>query len=79
MLRRKAAAVLAWPSRGTTERALDNVLETLPRDELLRLPVDELAALAEGVVDVGERRRVRLFVDAGRVRPLRVLPRVPAA
>jgi glutamate dehydrogenase len=61
VLRRKAAAVLAGES-GHHERALDNVLETLPRDELLRLPVDELTALAEGVVDVGERRRVQLFV-----------------
>ena len=61
VLRRKAAAVLARAS-GHRERVLDNVLEALPREELFRLPVDELAALAHGVSDVGERRQVRLFV-----------------
>ena len=69
VLRSKAAAVLARsvPGRAADthrERALDNVLETLPRDELFRLPVDALSDLANGVVDVGERRRVRLFANA---------------
>ena len=44
-------------------RALAHVLETYPRDELFRLSVAELAELAIGIVGMGQRRRVRLFVS----------------
>ncbi len=65
VLRRKVAAVLGSAGAvGHPARELENVLETLPRDELFRLPVHELADLARGVVDVGERRRLRLFAAA---------------
>ncbi|MDQ1432553.1 MAG: glutamate dehydrogenase, partial [Actinomycetota bacterium] len=66
VLRRKAEQVVSragFPPDGHDGRALTNVLETYPRDELFRLPVDELAELAVGIVHMGQRRRVRLFVS----------------
>jgi glutamate dehydrogenase len=65
VVRRKAAAVVAragFSQMSHDARTLVNVLETLPRDEVLRCSVDELFELAMGVVHLGERRRVRLFV-----------------
>ncbi|MET0627080.1 MAG: NAD-glutamate dehydrogenase, partial [Acidimicrobiia bacterium] len=64
VLRRKAADVIA--RAGATagehaERVLANVLETLPRELLFRLPVDALERLVQGVAEVGERRRLRFF------------------
>ncbi len=64
VLRRKVADVLAIaavPPSSHEERALVNVLETLPREELFRLPVDALTDLALGIATVGERLRLRLF------------------
>ena len=65
VLRRKVAMVVAAsgaPPPSHEARALTNVLETLPREELFRLPVETLTELARGIASVGERRRVRLFV-----------------
>ena len=81
VLRRKVAQVLArsgFPLDSHDGRALAHVLETYPRDELFRLGVDELAELAIGIVAMGQRRRVRLFVSHDRRGLLRVVPRVPA-
>ena len=69
VLRRKVAAVLQRADIHTDARTVStlgdgrlmNVLETLPRELLFRLGVDELDDLVHGVADVGERRRVRLF------------------
>src|SRR5207302_4505612 len=47
---------------GHDYKALVEVLETYPRDELLQIGEDELYETAMGVVRLGERRRVRLFV-----------------
>jgi glutamate dehydrogenase len=66
VVRRKVATIVADTPTGLAahdERALANVLETLPREEVFRLPVEELAELARGVAAVGERRRVRLFAS----------------
>src|SRR6185437_8598291 len=38
------------------------ILETYPRDELFQISEDELYETALGVLHLGERRRVRLFV-----------------
>ena len=43
-------------------KALVEILETYPRDELFQIPEDELSAIALGILHLGERRRVRLFV-----------------
>ncbi len=43
-------------------KALMDVLETYPRDELFQTPVDELFPIAEAVLHARERRQLRLFV-----------------
>ena len=43
-------------------KALTHILETYPRDELFQISIDELAEIANGIVQLGERQRFRLFV-----------------
>lgn len=43
-------------------KTLMHILETLPRDELLQASADDLAEIAEGILNLQERRRVRLFI-----------------
>ena len=45
-----------------TGKALMDILETYPRDELFQTPVDELLPIAEAVLHTRERRQLRLFV-----------------
>ncbi|MGZ4536292.1 MAG: NAD-glutamate dehydrogenase [Nocardioidaceae bacterium] len=45
-----------------TGKALMDVLETYPRDELFQTPIEELVPIAEAVLHTRERRQVRLFV-----------------
>ena len=47
-------------------KTLAFVLETYPRDELLEIPAEVLAPIAEGIVNLQERPRVRLFVRTDR-------------
>ncbi|HEX6997240.1 MAG TPA: NAD-glutamate dehydrogenase [Gammaproteobacteria bacterium] len=42
-------------------RTLQNILHTFPRDDLFQASIEELAAIAAGVLALQERRRVRLF------------------
>ena len=66
LLRRKVEAVVSgsgFAPDGHDGRALAHVLESYPRDELFRLDVDELSVLTRGIVGMGMRRRVRLFVS----------------
>jgi glutamate dehydrogenase len=42
-------------------RELWNVLETFPRDDLFQISVDELFEIAIGIVNLQERKQVRLF------------------
>jgi glutamate dehydrogenase len=42
-------------------KALRNILDTYPRDELLQTSEDELFATAMGILHLGERQRFRLF------------------
>ena len=44
-------------------RALENILETFPRDELFRLDTDELARIAQGILDIQERPQLRVFLS----------------
>jgi glutamate dehydrogenase len=65
ILRRKVAAVLeraAFPAGSHNEKALIEILETYPRDELFQMSVDQLFEIAIGILHLGERQRVRLFV-----------------
>jgi glutamate dehydrogenase len=66
MLRGKVAHVLeraGFPPDGHDNKALLDILETYrPRDELLQIQDDELFEIAMGILTIGERQRVRLFV-----------------
>ena len=65
VLRRKVEAVLAraaFPPGSHNEKALIEILESFPRDELFQISVDELIDTSMGILHLGERQRVRLFV-----------------
>jgi glutamate dehydrogenase len=65
MLRRKVQAVLERSGfrRGSHDyKNLVDVLETYPRDELFQISEEELFEIAMGILHLGERKRVRLFV-----------------
>jgi len=64
ILRRKVRDVVAHASVGRgghDEKALVHILETYPRDELLQVGVDELSAIASGILNLQERQRTALF------------------
>jgi glutamate dehydrogenase len=65
VVRRKVDAVLAraaFPPDGHDHKALVEILETYPRDELFQIAEDELFEITMGILGLGERQRVRLFV-----------------
>ncbi|WP_375426734.1 NAD-glutamate dehydrogenase [uncultured Friedmanniella sp.] len=67
VLRQKAAAVLArsgYDEHSHGGKAVLDVLETYPRDELFQTPVGELAVTVEKIAHLKERRQVRMFVRA---------------
>ena len=47
---------------GHDGKALINILETFPRDELFQIPDDKLSEIANGILHLQERPRIRLFV-----------------
>jgi glutamate dehydrogenase len=64
-IRGKANAVMqrsGIPVDSHDGKALVNILESLPRDELFQSTIDELLETALGVLDLEERNRTRLFV-----------------
>ncbi len=64
LLRRKLEAVIAHfglPENSHDAKSVVHVMETFPRDELFQMSVPELIALVRGIVNLYERRRVRLF------------------
>jgi glutamate dehydrogenase len=64
ILRRRVAAVLAqaaFPPGSHNEKALLEILDTYPRDELFQISDDELFETAMGILHLGERQRLRLF------------------
>ncbi len=71
-LKRKAIEVmhrLGYSPLSHSGKALMDLLETYPRDELFQTPVDQLASIANAVLHLQERRQLRLFVrrdDYGR-------------
>lgn len=65
LLRRKVNLVLSqagFPSKSHDDRALLNILETLPRDDLFQMSESELLGLGTGILHIQERQRIRLFV-----------------
>src|SRR5262249_39789793 len=68
-LRHKVATVLAasgFPPASHDAKALQNILETFPRDELFQIGVDRLRDFSQGMLDLVTRPRVRLFVRVDR-------------
>ncbi|MBA3529826.1 MAG: NAD-glutamate dehydrogenase [Propionibacteriaceae bacterium] len=65
VLRQKAAEVLrrsGYDERSHGGKAILDVLDTYPRDELFQTSVTELAPIVEKIAHLKERRQVRLFV-----------------
>jgi glutamate dehydrogenase len=65
VLRQKAHQVIdraGFDPLSHTGKALMDVLETYPRDELFQTPIDELVPIAEAVLHTRDRRQVRLFI-----------------
>ncbi len=57
----------AFPADSHDAKALIDILESLPRDLLVQIDTDELFAMAIGILGLGERQRVRLFVSRDRL------------
>lgn len=65
LLRRKVELVLkqaGFPPRSHDDRALLNILETLPRDDLFQASERELLKLSTGILHLQERQKIRLFM-----------------
>src|SRR4051812_19115137 len=65
LIREKAFAVLdalGADPQSHTGKALMDVLENYPRDELFQTPLDQLVPIAKEVLHTRERRQVRLFL-----------------
>jgi glutamate dehydrogenase len=69
ILRHKVESVLrkaGHPVSSHAGKALLNVLETFPRDELFQIEPEELAAWSDGILDLQTRPRVRVFARVDR-------------
>ncbi len=65
LLRGKVQRVLdraGFPPDSHDKKALIEILETYPRDSLLQIDDEQLFEVAMGILGLGERQRVRLFV-----------------
>jgi len=65
LLRRKVAHVLAranLPPASHDGKALSHILDTYPRDELFQISDDDLFVTAQGILRLGERPTVRVFL-----------------
>ncbi len=69
LLRRKLQGVVAasgFSPNSHSGKALNNVLETFPRDELFQIDAELLGEMANGILRLDERPRTRLFVRRDR-------------
>jgi glutamate dehydrogenase len=69
VLRHKVAAVLeaaGHPPASHDAKAITNILNNFPRDELFQIGVDRLKAWVNGILDLETRPRVRVFVRVDR-------------
>ncbi|MDR5876435.1 NAD-glutamate dehydrogenase [Halomonas sp. CUBES01] len=67
LLRRKLKAVMdiaGFNLQGHNGKQLLQVLEVYPRDDLFQMNTEALASTALGILDIRERRQVRLFIRA---------------
>jgi glutamate dehydrogenase len=67
LVRGKVQSVLekaGFPPDSHDAKALTEILESFPRDSLFQIGADELFEIAIGILGVGERQRLRLFVRA---------------
>lgn len=65
LLRFKAESVMAsagLPEGGHDYKTLAHILDTFPRDELFQIGEDELYATAMGILRLGERPKLKLFI-----------------
>ncbi|MCG6657358.1 NAD-glutamate dehydrogenase [Halomonas campisalis] len=65
LLRRKLKAVMdiaGFNPKGHNGKQLLQILEVYPRDDIFQIDTEELAKTALGILDIRERRRVRLFI-----------------
>ncbi|MGH3034327.1 MAG: NAD-glutamate dehydrogenase [Gaiellaceae bacterium] len=65
LLRRKVARVrerTGFPPGSHDDKAFVEIVDTYPRDELFQISEDDLLDIAVGIVRLGERQRVRLFL-----------------
>ncbi|HEX4301177.1 MAG TPA: NAD-glutamate dehydrogenase [Rhizomicrobium sp.] len=65
LLRRKVANVIAragLPPASHDGKALAHILDNYPRDELFQISEDDLFATAQGILRLGERPTVRVFL-----------------
>jgi len=65
ILRRKVDAVLqraAFPAESHNQKALLEILESYPRDELFQISHDDLFRISMGILHLGARQRLRLFM-----------------
>ncbi|MFP5289322.1 MAG: NAD-glutamate dehydrogenase, partial [Thermoanaerobaculia bacterium] len=65
ILRQKVKSSLeraGFPSEGHDAKALGNILETYPRDELFQISEDDLFRIAMGILPLQQRPRIALFV-----------------
>ncbi|WP_249977076.1 NAD-glutamate dehydrogenase [Vreelandella olivaria] len=67
LLRRKLRAVMdiaGFNPQGHNGKQLLQVLEVYPRDDLFQISTESLASTALGILNIRERRQVRLFIRA---------------
>ena len=65
LLREKVERVMkraAFPPNSHDAKGMIDILETLPRDLLIQISAEDLFEMAIGILGLGERQRVRLFV-----------------
>src|SRR5258706_9410621 len=65
LLRRKTAKVVAGsglPAASHDGKALQHILNIFPRDELFQISENELLATSLGILNLGERPKVRVFL-----------------
>jgi glutamate dehydrogenase len=70
LLREKVEQVMdraAFPPDSHDAKGLIDIIESLPRDLLVQISTDELFEMAIGILGLGERQRVRLFVYRDRL------------
>ena len=69
LLRRKASEAIeraGHPPNSHDAKALQNIIDTFPRELLFQIPAGELFEISLGILHLQERQRIRLFVHPDR-------------